>query len=1372
MAQLQNTSVTGSIFLSGSVPGPTRLPHRHGAFYVKSDGKPYFSSSQVSETDLTTGDAAIGTIAGTVSASYNNYVAIYTGSAGQYDHTTGLTGSHSLVFDAHAGKLGIGTKDPLYSLHATGQAYFGDSAGGTYWGSADDLIVENNGSHAGITIHAGATSAGNLVFSDGTSSDSERFNGVIQYVHSGEYFRIYAGGQLDEPDLYLDTNYLSASVGMEVKDLVAWGTGSFKEATSFDGTMTVANNTSISLGSHGTIRGESGYVKFAPGTADTKGVLFDPNSVRKGAFLGTNGGSMGIGEVSWGTVQPTAKLHITGSNHHMMIQIDSNVEAGGPGIFTVSGSGEFGFSGGLDNPVVLKFNSGSATASKIGQLAWYPEDGSTPRFQFSDDVMIQANQYLRFYSHARAPIIDGGNGALNINTRGDLSSQPGVKISGGVEQTLLTVRSPTNDQVFAVSGSGRIGMGAAATTDAALYIKDTNEATDHYMLKTEDADGNLRWWMRADSSDSNYGTMGYHGAGGSDRWAIGSLSTHTTFFRFTPVAIGQMGAGAMLHVSASSKPGLVVDVTGTLAQQPGLLVAGSGRIGVGTDKPSGTMHIMVSEALGATTETAADDLIIENKTGAGMVFVADDASNQAHYIAFRHKTNNGMMVTAGRDGSGTYYGNIRMMDTTNTNYINFEMKGADLMRLDNTGLVYISHSAGNFHISGSEEDTLFAVHSYPKPDILRVVGGGRVGINATTTDIMSAHALTVNAANSNVASFKRAGAAQYLELRNQLGDNGAILNAISADLAFWHNTAETARLFPTGRMRFSSSQRQSSVEITGSETNYLLGVGTDISSSILFVTGSGRVGLNTSNPSYPLTVKATKNVEDIFAIMGNDGTVAARIDVTNTNNGLISVYRGGVANHKIDGSGHVVFNEAGLDKDFRVESDNDTHMLFVDGEGFVGIGIDDPTARLHISSSSNGYSAAMLRVDMTGAAGLTETPAFIVTGHHGGCVGINAFPDPNAGIANLTLSGSYQGGEIGVQGTHAPGAYSFAHGVASLASSDQSFALGNRCTASMPQSFAWGYGSKALDDWTTAGGKESVAGPDNGNSANGATAIGYQAEARNLGAVALGWQARAEGQKSYAFGHEAIAQGNYSYAFGEDCVASGSNSYVFGEDIKCTGNSSMVFACADSAGATVADSNVFVVLGANVGIGTSGPSYRLDVLDSQGDGSPDTNAYIARFRNDGNHANSAGIIIQCSEDDGEPAKTTIFLRADDGDGTAQGTLQLNTDSSFTLADTSDIKLKDNIRPTKYVGLDVVKGINICDFEWKKNGKTKFAGVVAQNVEEFFPEAVSDLLEDNGEVTKTVSYISMVPPIIKAMQEQQEIIEKLLARVEELENKID
>lgn len=914
MAQLQNTSVSGSLFLSGSVTGPTSLPHRHGAFYVKSDGKPYFSSSQVSETDLSSGGSAdLGTVAGTVSASYNNYVAIYTGSAGQYDHTTGLTGSHSLVFDAHAGKLGIGTKDPLYSLHATGPAYFGDSAGGTYWSSADDLIVEKNGSHAGITIHAGASSNGNIAFADGTSSDSERYNGLIQYSHSGQYFRIYAGGQLTEPDLWLDTNYLSASVGIEATNLKIHGTSSFEE---------------------------------------------------------------------------------------------------------------------------------------------------------------------------------------------------------------------------------------------------------------------------------------------------------------------------------------------------------------------------------------------------------------------------------------------------------------------------------QLQVSGSDGDTIFGVHSTSKPNIIRTVGAGRVGINSTTDDIMSSHALTVNnPVNSNVAKFTRAGAGNYLELRNQLGDNGAILNAINADLAFWHDTAETARLFPTGRMRFSSSQRQSSVEITGSETGYLFGVNTDISSSILFVTGSGRVGLNTSNPSYPLTVKATKNAEDMLGIMGNDGTVAVRFDVTNTNNGLISVYRGGTANHKIDGNGDVIFNEAGLGRDFRVESDNSTHMFYVDGDNDrIGIGTSSPSGRLEISASSN-HGAIFADSYIQLISNIIEFKAPNAASHITMSFDVT---DPGGNDGIFHWNGATDNFKFDDDVLINEGEKIYFHDLGGEYIAGTGAALELHASSYIDVRATYlrlGTGGGGVDPYINF----------NGNANDGR----------------LYWMTD---EDHFKFSDDVLIDGaeklyfndiggEYIESDGDELtIAAGDGVKIVADyleigkgtvedpkiDFKGINNDGMIqydesaakFLFKKSAianAAIVADlENLYVGIGENV----TSPAYFLDVSGSGGASSPDENVYIARFFNDGGHYNSAGIIIQCSEDDGAPAKQTIFLRANDGNGDITGHLSINTSGVFSLTDSSDEKLKDNIRPTKYVGLDVIRGINICDFEWKKSGKTRAGGFIAQNVEKFFPEAVSDTVEDGGEITKGVSYGVLVAPAIKAIQEQQEIIEKLLARVEELENKIN
>jgi hypothetical protein len=73
---------------------------------------------------------------------------------------------------------------------------------------------------------------------------------------------------------------------------------------------------------------------------------------------------------------------------------------------------------------------------------------------------------------------------------------------------------------------------------------------------------------------------------------------------------------------------------------------------------------------------------------------------------------------------------------------------------------------------------------------------------------------------------------------------------------------------------------------------------------------------------------------------------------------------------RIDYAGNTVFNDTGADADFRVESDNDTHALFVQGsDGNVGIGTSSPAAKLHIESAatneairintSTGYNAGI-----------------------------------------------------------------------------------------------------------------------------------------------------------------------------------------------------------------------------------------------------------------------------------------------------------------------------------------------------------------------------------------------------------------------------
>ncbi|GAG49586.1 unnamed protein product, partial [marine sediment metagenome] len=57
--------------------------------------------------------------------------------------------------------------------------------------------------------------------------------------------------------------------------------------------------------------------------------------------------------------------------------------------------------------------------------------------------------------------------------------------------------------------------------------------------------------------------------------------------------------------------------------------------------------------------------------------------------------------------------------------------------------------------------------------------------------------------------------------------------------------------------------------------------------------------------------------------------------------------------------GSFVFNEDGYDVDFRVESNNETHMLFVDaGNDFVGIGTANPGQKLEVDGGIRLNTAA------------------------------------------------------------------------------------------------------------------------------------------------------------------------------------------------------------------------------------------------------------------------------------------------------------------------------------------------------------------------------------------------------------------------------
>jgi len=103
-------------------------------------------------------------------------------------------------------------------------------------------------------------------------------------------------------------------------------------------------------------------------------------------------------------------------------------------------------------------------------------------------------------------------------------------------------------------------------------------------------------------------------------------------------------------------------------------------------------------------------------------------------------------------------------------------------------------------------------------------------------------------------------------------------------------------------------------------------------------------------------------------------------------------------------------------------------------------------------------------------------------------------------------------------------------------------------------------------------------------------------------------------------------------------------------------------------------------------------------------------------------------------------------------------------TSISYNTTSDGRLKE-IMPGEVQGLSTIRQLQLHRYRWKSTG-AEDEGLIAQEVATVMPKAVSGS-EDR---TFMLDYSTFVVPLIKAVQEQQAMIEALTTRIAALETK--
>ncbi len=275
---------------------------------------------------------------------------------------------------------------------------------------------------------------------------------------------------------------------------------------------------------------------------------------------------------------------------------------------------------------------------------------------------------------------------------------------------------------------------------------------------------------------------------------------------------------------------------------------------------------------------------------------------------------------------------------------------------------------------------------------------------------------------------------------------------------------------------------------------------------------------------------------------------------------------------------------------------------------------------------------------------------------------------------------------------------------------------------------------------------------------------GSQWNDENIGnySAAMGLNTIASGDGSFATGKNTTASGLASNAFGHYATASGEYSFAMGDHIEASGQYSVAIALNNQLFANVSQDNTMAIMGGRVGIGILDPYRKFEVVDN-------IDSYVTMVKNSNSAAGDGLRVVLQAVNPGSGNRFVEFLR--DGGTAYAGWICGNGAGQVIYSTTSDRRLKMNIKDYENA-LGLLSEISVKQYEMKSAPGIEMIGLIAQDLKGIYPQAVSG--EENGNVEEEpmgIDYGQMTPLLIKAVQEQQEMIRELNEKIDLLNKEI-